>query len=300
MMRRNHVPRIDLRLLRQLVAVAEELHFRRASERLAMSQPPLTAAIRRLEEEIGAVLIERGRTAVRLTEAGKVLLDEARRLLEAAEDALSATRDAAEGKRGRVRLGYVGSAMYGRLANELRRAQQETPDLRLELWEMTTTAQLTALRSGEIDLAIVIPPLRQSDDLVTTPFDEDCLAIALPAAHRLAGRADVALSDLSDEHFVIWPREQGPGFHDQVTRLCRDAGFVLDVAQEAYGMHGVLSLVAVGVGIALVPAGMASVRADEIVYRPIEGEAAAFEVWLCRRPVVESPAVLRLADALSR
>jgi DNA-binding transcriptional LysR family regulator len=106
----GNIPRIDLRLLRQFVAVAEELHFRRAANRLGMSQPPLTSAVRRLEEEVGAILIERRQKTARLTPAGAVLLDEARRLLAGADTALAATRDAAAGKLGRVRLGYVGSA----------------------------------------------------------------------------------------------------------------------------------------------------------------------------------------------
>ncbi len=139
---------IDLRLLRQFVAVAEELHFRRAARRLAMSQPPLTAAIQRLEAEIGATLLERGNRAVALTPAGATLLEEARALLRQADHAVLAARDAAAGRLGIVRLGYVGSAMYGRLPATIRSLRRHHPGLRLELREATTAAQVAALHAA--------------------------------------------------------------------------------------------------------------------------------------------------------
>ncbi|MFI5408050.1 LysR substrate-binding domain-containing protein [Kaistia sp. UC242_56] len=296
----DSLPRIDLRLLRQFVAVAEELHFRRAAERLAMSQPPLTAAIQRLEEEIGATLVERGRKTVRLTPAGAVLLGEARRLLAAANDAVAATRDAAAGKRGRVRLGYVGSAMYGRLPEMIRSFRRDHPDVRIELREMTTVAQIAALRADDLDLAIVIPPLGDAGGLQTTRFDTDRLAIALPTSHPMANAPGAAIEKLAGEPFVSWPRDQGAGFHDLVTRLCAAVGFTPGVTQEAHGMHAVLSLVAVEAGIAIVPASMASIRPDEIAYRPIDGDAACFELLLCRRMGEPDPATGGLEAALQR
>lgn len=299
-MTNDPLPRIDLRLLRQFIAVAEELHFRRAADRLGMSQPPLTAAIRRLQEEVGASLIERGRKTVRLTPAGAVLLDEARRLLAAANDALAATRDAASGKRGRVRLGYVGSGMYGPLPDRLRSFRREHPDVRVELREMTTAGQVAALRSGELDLGVVIPPLGDVGGMLTSLFDTDRLAIALPSRHELALRESVTVADLAGEPFVSWPRREGIGFHDQVTRLCMMAGFTPDVHQEAHGMHAVLSLVAVEAGVAIVPASMASIRSSEIAYRPIDSDAARFDLLLCRCAGEPDPATARLEAALLR
>ena len=296
----DHIPRIDLRLLRQFVAVAEELHFRRAADRLGMSQPPLTVAIRRLEEEVGAILVERGQKTVRLTAAGAVLLGEAHRLFTSADAAIAATRDAAAGKLGRVRLGYVGSAMYGRLPKVLRGFRREYPDVRVELREMTTAGQVAALRSGDLDLAIVIPPLGDVGGLETMPFDTDRLAIALPSSHPLTEMPEVTIADLAGEPFVFWPRDQGRGFHDRVTQLCVSAGFSPDVRQEAHGMHAVLSLVAVEAGVAIVPASMASFRPEEVAYRPIDDKATCFDLLLCRRAVQPDPATARLEDALRR
>ncbi|MFC4257296.1 LysR substrate-binding domain-containing protein [Croceibacterium xixiisoli] len=294
------VPRLDLRLLRQFVAVAEELHFTRAAQRLAMAQPSLTAAVQRLEQDVGAVLVERGRKTMRLTPAGAVLLDQSRQLLKAADDALALTRDAAAGRHGQVRLGYVGSAMYGRLPGQLRAFRRAFPDVRIDLQEMTTIAQVAALRSGALDLAIVIPPLADTAALHTLPFDEDRLSLALPMGHRLARAAKVTVADLADEPFLSWPRAQGPGFHDQVMQLCRQAGFAPQVEQEAHGMHAVLSLVAAAAGVAIVPASMAQVRAAEIAYHPITDDAARFELLLCRPGAELAPATRRLEEALQR
>jgi DNA-binding transcriptional LysR family regulator len=289
---------IDLRLLRQFVAVAEELHFHRAARRLAMSQPPLTAAIRRLEAEIGAILVERGNRTVALTAAGAALLEEARALLRHADHAVLVARDAAAGRTGTVRLGYVGSTMYGRLPAVIRSFRRRQPQVRLELREGTTAAQLAALNAGGLDVAIVIPPFGEAAGLHVAPFGSDRLAIALPVAHRLADRDTVRLSDLAGEPFVLWPAREGRGFHDRVIRLCAGAGFVPDVVQEAHGMHAVLSLVAVETGVSIVPAGMAAVRASEIRYLPLAEEAAVFEHVACRREHGASPATLLLFDAL--
>lgn len=225
---------------------------------------------------------------------------EARRLLDAARDGISATRDAAAGKLGLVRLGYVGSAMYGRLPTYLRHFRQCNPHVRIDLREMTTVAQAVALRERKIDLAILIPPLGRMDGLLVEPFSTDRLAIALPASHRFAVSEQVSLNEFKHEPFVIWPRDQGPGFYDRVTRLCGSAGFAPRIVQEAHGMHGVLALVAVEIGIAIVPASMATVRADEIVYFPLSDEAAEFQLVACCRAEDDSPAVTPLFRALIR
>lgn len=290
---------IDLRLLRQFVAVAEELHFRRAARRLAMSQPPLTAAIQRLEAEIGATLLERGNRAVALTPAGATLLEEARALLRQADHAVLAARDAAAGRLGIVRLGYVGSAMYGRLPATIRSLRRHHPGLRLELREATTAAQVAALHAGELDIGIVIPPFGGEAGLHVQAFDADRLAIALPAAHPLSSQTGLRLADLAGEPFVLWPAREGRGFHDRVIRLCTGAGFVPEVVQEAHGMHAVLSLVAVEAGVSIVPAAMASVRPSEIRYVPLPEDAAAFEHVACRREAGAAPATLVLFAALT-
>ena len=291
---------IDLRQLRQFIAVAEELHFHRAAERLNISQPPLTATVRRLEEAIGAKLLERGNRVIRLTPAGDVLLAHARLTIQQADLAVAAAQDAAAGRVGTLRLTYVGSAMYGRLAKTVRAFRRSFPDVRLELKEATTAAQVMALRQGTSDVAVLLPPLPDENGLNMIPFDEDCFAIALPAAHRLAGKADVTLADLADEPFVMWPAAEGRGFHSQVIQLCAAVGFVPQVVQEAHQMHGVLAMVAVEVGVSVVPASMAGFRAEEIVYRSLTIEGSDFILFLCCSDEAPSATGQNFLDIASR
>ena len=271
---------IDLRKLEQFVAVAEELHFHRAAQRLGMSQPPLTVAIRRLEEDLGVLLIERGNRVLGLTAAGGAFLAEARETLRQVERAVATARDTGAGRTGLVRLGYVGSALYGRLPDVIARFRADRPGVRLELREATTAAQVAGLREGTLDVGVVIPPLVEADEIELTGFDRDRLCLALPRDHPLAGRPDLALADAAQEPFVLWPMAEGRGFLLRAVRLCAEAGFVPNVAQEAHGMHAVLSLVAVGAGVSIVPESMAGFRADRIAYGSLEGQDASFELCL--------------------
>lgn len=289
---------IDLRKMEQFVALAEELHFHRAAERLGMSQPPLTVAIRKLEEDLGVGLIERGGNRILgLTAAGLVFLREARETLRQADAVIAATRETAAGRTGLVRLGYVGSALYGRLPDTIRTFRTARPNVRLELREATTAAQITGLRDGTLDVGIVIPPIADGEGVVLQDFDHDRLVMALPTDHRLTDRQNLSLADLADEAFIMWPMIEGRGFHLQAIRLCADAGFVPHVTQEAHGMHAVLSLVAVGAGVAVVPESMRTFRPDRIAYRPIPGPAAAFT--LCVAVQKPSPAASAFADIAS-
>jgi DNA-binding transcriptional LysR family regulator len=293
---------IDLRQLRQFIAVAEELHFHRAAARLNMSQPPLTAAVRKLETEIGAELIERGNKTVRLTAAGTAFLEEARRTVAQADRAVSVAREAAAGRSGTVRLCYVGSSLYGRLPRLIGQFRQEAPHVRLEVREATSAQQIRMLRDDRADIGLAVMPVPDTADMSVHVFDSDRLAMALPRRHRLA-REKVRLEALADEPFVLWPAPEGKGFHMRAIRLCAEAGFVPTIVQEAHGMHAVLSLVAMGAGVSLVPANMSSFRTEEVAYYPIPDAAAAFDLGLCWRDAPQPPAVMRfiaLAKSLPR
>ncbi|UZD69339.1 LysR family transcriptional regulator [Brucella sp. JSBI001] len=282
---------VDLRQLRQFIAVAEELHFHRAAARLSMSQPPLTTAIRKLEEEIGVELIERGNRTLGLTAAGRVFLDEARQTLLQAERSVAAAQETAAGRTGFVRLGYVGSALYGRLPDAIRAFRESHPEVRLELLEATTAQQVERIREGGMDAGLLIPSVPDAGDLSFQPFDTDRLCIALPHSHALATTRSISVGDLANENFVLWPAAEGRSFHVKVIRLCADAGFVPMVVQEAHGMHAVLSLVAVEAGISIVPQSMMGFRNDRIIYRPIKDGHAAFELSFCFRDPVPNPAL---------
>jgi len=280
--------RITLRRMEQFIAVAEELHFHRAAERLNMSQPPLTSAIQKLEEDLGVKLIKRGNRVLGLTLAGETFVSEARETLRQAEKAITSTVDVAEGRTGVLRLGYVGSALYGRLPDVIRKFRASHPKVRLELREATTTAQITALRDGMLDIGILIPPLEQAEDVEQTLFDRDRLCMAIPKDHPLSKRSELTLADLADEPFILWPMVEGRSFHLQVIRLCAKAGFVPTITQEAHGMHAVLSLVSVGGGVSVIPQSMSGFRGDQISYHPLSDPETAFDLVMGYRQLSPS------------
>lgn len=280
--------RITLRRMEQFIAVAEELHFHRAAERLNMSQPPLTSAIQKLEEDLGVKLIERGNRVLGLTLAGETFVSEARETLRQAEKAIISTVDVAEGRTGVLRLGYVGSALYGRLPDVIRKFRASHPKVRLELREATTTAQITALRDGMLDIGILIPPLEQAEDVEQVLFDRDRLCMAIPKDHPLSKRSELTLADLANEPFILWPMVEGRSFHLQVIRLCAKAGFVPTITQEAHGMHAVLSLVSVGGGVSVIPQSMSGFRGDQISYHPLSGPETEFDLVMGYRQLSPS------------
>jgi len=279
---------VELRHLRYFVAVAEELHFHRAAERLHMSQPPLSQQIRALEGELGVQLLERNRRSVALTAAGAVYLHEAREILAAVDRAAEAARGVARGEEGRLALGFVGSAMHGALPGVLRAHRRAFPRVQLALTELPTAGQLEALLAGRIDVGVIRPPVREPglafETIHTEPF-----VVALPEDHALASRGEVALAELVEEPFVLLARREAPGLHESLGQGMADAGGVPSVVQEVREMQTVVGLVAAGLGVSLVPA---SVGADEhrgVAYRPISGTAPTVELALAWRPDDRSP-----------
>ncbi|WP_265910757.1 LysR substrate-binding domain-containing protein [Erwinia billingiae] len=283
--------------MEQFIAVAEELHFHRAAERLNMSQPPLTSAIQKLEEDLGVTLIERGNRVLGLTPAGEKFVSEARKTLRQAEKSIVSTIDVAEGRTGLLRLGYVGSALYGRLPDIIREFRASHPKVRLELREATTAAQIAALRDGTLDIGVLIPPLEKADDIEQVNFDSDRLCMAIPKDHPFSKRSDLTLADLAGESFILWPMPEGWSFHLQVIRLCAKAGFVPMITQEAHGMHAVLSLVSVGGGVSVVPHSMSGFRGDRISYHPLSGAEIEFDLVIGYRHLSPSAHVFVLSAA---
>lgn len=242
---------IDLRQLRQFVAVAEDLHFRRAAERLHMAQPPLSAAIRRLEAEIGAPLLVRSSRRVALTAAGTVLLEEARRALATVETGIARTRLAASGRVGTLDLAFLSNCAV--LPAVLRAYRTVCPDVDLRLFEASTADQVDRLLDGSADVGLLRPPGTAAPELAFERVLRQPLRLALPADHPLAGADTVALEAMAGCDWVATPRDKGVGFHDGVLDICRRAGFTPRIVQRARQMHTVKALVASGIGVAFVP-----------------------------------------------
>ncbi len=286
-------PEIELRHLRSFVAVAEALHFGRAARTLGIAQPPLSQQIKRLEERLGIELFHRTRRHVELTDAGAVLLDEARELLAHAARVTEAVRHAATGTAGTIRMGYVGSAAHEVLPTLLRRFRDEVPDARMALTELATTEQVAAIAAGAMDAGLVRMPV-SSPDVSTQPLVEEPLVIALPDFHPLAHRRRLPLAALAGERFVLFGRRLNPLFHDEVISACHDAGFSPDVVQEAGEMPTIVGLVAAGLGVSLVPASMERLRTDGLVYIPLQGPGVRIAIALAWRHERPSPLVRTL------
>ncbi|HET8593949.1 MAG TPA: LysR family transcriptional regulator [Intrasporangium sp.] len=260
---------MELRHLRYFVAVAEERHFGRAAQRLHMAQPPLSQQIKALEAELGVRLLERSTRRVDLTAAGERYLERARAVLEAVDAAGGEARRVQEGEVGHLRIGFTGSATYELLPRLARRLRQQLPGLTLDLTgEMLTPRQVRALKTHTIDLGFLRPPVRVPDLEVHVLRNEPLVAV-LPETHPFAERQSVVLADLRDEVFISYPSHQASVTYDAVLSACGRVGFSPKEIHEVAETSTLVSFVAAGLGVALVPASVQHLQITGAVYRPI-------------------------------
>ncbi|WP_051237380.1 LysR family transcriptional regulator [Ottowia thiooxydans] len=260
---------LELRLARQFVVVSEELNFRRAAERLHMSQPPLSVAMQNLETMIGTKLLDRSKHHVRLTPAGQIFYKDARRLLQMSEQAVERARRTGEGLEGLLRLSFVPSAALDVLPAIFKRFQMDYPTVQLKLTAETTNRQLEDLRCGHTDLALLVGPLNDARDLNLLDLQSQQFALAIPSGHALASRQKIRMRELAAEPFVAFPSSEGAGFAATLPNACKAAGFLPKVVQEASQMQAILTLVAGGLGIALVPSSMRRLRMEDVCFLEI-------------------------------
>ena len=265
---------MELRHLRAFVAVAEERHFRRAAERLGVTQPPLSILIQALEQEVGTLLLRRTRRSVELTEAGALFLAEARDVLNRVQRATKVARDVEQGHAGRLEVGFTGSCAFNPVLWRLFRAFRERySQIDLILTELNTLALLDAVSDRKLDAAFLRPPVDGTEGVVVEPVLQEEMVVALPADHPLASEPVLPLTALRKETILLRPRPVGAGLADAILAACRDAGFrPLLGQQSAPQMSSILSLVAAGLGVSIVPASMQSVLPTEIAYRALAGE----------------------------
>lgn len=289
----------ELWQLRYFVAVAERLHFGRAAEALHISQPPLSRAIRALEERLGVALFARNRRRVELTAEGSRFLEEARRLLGQLERSVLELQGMASGEHGRLRIGFVSLADYGVLPGLLKTFKAARPGVTLALREMLSPEQAAALASGELDFGLLLPPVSGATRLEHLVVQRERFVAALPSKHRLARvTGKLAVSELAGEPFVTVPREIAPGLYDILRGLAARAGISLNVAQEAIQMQTVVSLVSSGLGVALVPASVANLGRRGVSYRELADRHPRLDLWLAwPRGALAAPAREFLAHA---
>ena len=300
---------MELRHLRYFVAVADELHFRIAAERLHIAQPALSQQIRALEDDLGVQLFDRSGRRVTLTSAGLEFLREARATLEQAERARRAAVRAHRGEVGRLALGFVGSAVHELLPRLVRAFREMRPDVELDLRALYTPAQARALQEGRIDVGLLrVPPLH--DHLEVLPVAREPLLAVLPADHPLAAEARIPLAALAREDFVFPPRRLSPAIHDLVIGLCGEAGFCPRVVQESgesesdsAALQSLAGMVAAGLGVSLTINIPENLQNPGAVCRPVYAPEASWELVVAWRQNERSPIVrafVELAEQVAR
>jgi DNA-binding transcriptional LysR family regulator len=291
---------MELRHLRYLVAVAEELHFGRAALRLNISQPPLSQQIRQLEEEIGVKLFERTKREVRLTEAGKRIVDEAQVVLGNVDHLLNVASRAGEGAIGHLSIGAP-AGINQFMVEPLRVFGQRYPGVRVELQFMSTGQQMEALREGRIQAGFLILPVIDPS-LTLETVKRAPIWIALPKRHPLTRRQHVRLAELADHRFILFARRASPGLHDVITGMCRNAGFSLNVVHEVNNIIAAFTLVAAGQGLSFSAPTMQELWPD-VVFRPIRDPIPRMEYAVAYRKDAQSPVLesfLRVVRETSR
>lgn len=292
---------MELRRIQYFVAVAEEAHFGRAAERLQMAQPPLSQQIKALEAEMAVVLFHRTTRKVELTAAGERFLQRARGILAAVDDAVTEAGQVADGMLGRIAIGFTGSATYDLLPSLVRALRADLPGIELDIHgEMLTPDQVAALIDGSLDLGLLRPPVRSSALDVQVLRREPLIAV-LPEHHTLADRDRVRLSDLRDDPFITYPSRNRSVVYDAVIETCQRAGFVPASVHEVAETSTLVSFVAAGLGVALVPASVQHLRITGATYLPLAGTTREVELALAVRAGETSPLVARVrarAEAL--
>jgi DNA-binding transcriptional LysR family regulator len=266
---------VELRQLEYFLVVAEELNFRRAAERLHMTQPPLSQAIRQLEQELELTLFERTTRQVRLTAAGEVFRQRVIRLLRQLNEDVVEARGVANGLAGQLGLGFVPSATLEILPPLLRVYRSRFPQVRLVLHELSPEQQVHGLRNGSLDCACFYLPPGDTPPfgdhtLNAIPISREPLVVALPSDHKLAASRRINLGSLACEPFVMVSGHPGPGLRDIVLEQCRQGEFLPNVVQEAAMIQTIAGLVASGVGVALLPASVRRLQRYGVAYRPLD------------------------------
>jgi DNA-binding transcriptional LysR family regulator len=281
--------------------VAEELNYTRAAEGLHVAPQAVSATVQQLEAALDLKLLERTTRKVELTDAGAVLLREARRTLRQATQAVEAARRAGAGETGRLTIGFLSSTTNYVMPPVVRAFRDRYPDVELQTEDLPVAALVAAVRDGRLDAGVTRPPLVDSADadgdgaLVTETIFTEPVAAVVPSDHRLATRRSLRLSDLADEPWVLTERSAWPPWHDKYDADFRRAGFSPDVVQRGTNIQNLLALVAAGVGVTRLPFTARTLRDSGVTFVPLDGETA--DVVLLTRQV-RRPALDRFAEVL--
>lgn len=294
---------MELRHLRYFIAVAEGLHFGRAARQLHISQPPLTRQIQQLERELGVALFVRTNRRVTLTHIGEQLLAEAKPLLAQFDALKLRASEAAAGRMGKLSIGFISIADYHVLPMLLREYRSRFSNVAIHLREATSDLQLDALRNGDLDIGIVLAPLADASIEFRTLFQEELVA-ALPAfdakhdaVHTLP---PISVRELAQHSFIMFPRHSAPGLFDAIVGTCARSGFSPNIGQVAIQMQTIISLVSVGMGVALVPASLTNLRRPGVVYRRLKEKSPLITTGLAWQTANASPTLRAFLDLVGQ
>lgn len=290
---------MDLRQLKYFVTVAEELSFVRAAQRLHMSQPPLSQQIKALEEDLGVELLFRTRREVKLTDAGRVFLAESRELLEKAQAVAHRTRQAAGGEHATLRVGMATSALFHVLPHLLDRMRAQLPSVSLTVTDMNSDEQVRSLAVDRIDLGF-IHARPDTRGLARCNVVTDSFAVALPATHALAGKAELSLRDLQDDAMVAFSRDHAPALFDALIASCQQENFSPRIAHVARHPASLLQMVQLGLGVSIVPRAYGHAAMPGVVFRSLPAMAARLRIDAIWREGNAAPGLRRVVDEVLR
>ena len=288
---------MELRHLRYFIAVADELHFSRAAERLHIAQPPLSQQIRDLEEELGVRLFDRSKRRVALTTAGQAFLEEALQALQHVDKAVKAAQRASRGDIGRLIVGLNSSATYSVLPRILRVFREHCSDVELVLHELTTSQQLESLHHSKIDMGLLYLPV-DSDDLCFLSVLKEPLLIAIPDTHPLTSQPQVSIHALGRDPFILPAPNLGSGLYSKIVSFFQQTSFAPAVEQEANRLQTIISLVAGGIGVALVPASLENLHTRGVAYKPLQELTPEIEIALTWRRNDTSPILQKFLNSV--
>ena len=286
---------MEFKRLKYFLAVADELHFGRAATRLDMAQPPLSRQIAALEAELGVQLFDRSRSQIRVTQAGLVLQERAREILERLDSAYRETKLIGSGGAGRLRIAFVGSASHGLLPTLIKSFRSFYPDVELALSAMNNAELQRALVSREIDIAVARPELKD-EEFRRELLCRERLILALPDNSRFSSQAEVRLADLADQTFVLYPRRPRPSYADVVLGICEREGFKPAALELTQDFQSAISLVSVGVGLSVVPESVGRTQRPGVIYRPYAGYNPGTALTVHARLDNRAPQVMNFMD----
>jgi DNA-binding transcriptional LysR family regulator len=292
---------MQLDQLRYFIAVAEELHFRRAAERLHISQPPLSFHIKALELEVGTQLLNRNTRQVSLTEAGAAFLVRAKRILSDVAEAAEEVKGISTGRAGSLRIGFtISTSFHPFFCDSVFRYRRAYPEVMVSLSEFVSERQIDVLLEERLDVGFLRGRFDQVAGLTMKALTREALVLALHRSHPLASKARVSTTSLRTEPFISYPANAGVGIYRQILALCERAGFEPRVIQEALEPSVIMGLVAAGLGVAIVPSSLRSIKIADVVFVPLDDPEAVATLYVAYRSNDDSPRVRAFADLVVR